>query len=299
LISRERVSGALLGLACGDAIGAPVEFKLRGTFTPLTGMTSGGAFNLKAGQWTDDTSMALCLAHSLIKCCGMHLKDQMDRYCSWWQDGYMSSTGECFDIGWTVKAALEAYLETGQVDLTVDDGFNAGNGALMRLAPVAMAYHFDKSTAIEHAKMSTMVTHKTTSCIEASALFCEMLVTAFSASSKDEVVSSNQVFDDFEISSIANGHYLEKLDDYTLGGGYVVDSLASALYCFYKGESFEDSVLMAANMGNDADTTAAICGQLSGAFYGADAIPKEWLDVLTLGNDIRSVAQKLYALKQL
>ncbi|MBV1919738.1 MAG: ADP-ribosylglycohydrolase family protein, partial [Pseudomonadales bacterium] len=101
-----RYQGCLLGLAVGDAIGTTVEFMSRGSFPPVTDMVGGGPFDLEAGQWTDDTSMALCLAHSLIHCEGFDASDQMNRYCNWWQYGYMSSTGECFDIGMTVSDAL-------------------------------------------------------------------------------------------------------------------------------------------------------------------------------------------------
>jgi len=98
-ITRERYRGALLGLAAGDALGTTLEFKPPGTFTPLDDMIGGGPFYLKPGEWTDDTSMALCLAESLIEKRGFDAKDQMDRYCSWYERGHLSSTGRCFDIG--------------------------------------------------------------------------------------------------------------------------------------------------------------------------------------------------------
>lgn len=106
----ERYQGCLLGLACGDAVGTTVEFRSRGSFAPVTGMQGGGPFGLIAGEWTDDTSMALCLAASLIHCKGFDAVDQMNRYCNWRSVGYMSSTGNCFDIGLTVSGALTRYL---------------------------------------------------------------------------------------------------------------------------------------------------------------------------------------------
>jgi len=108
----ERYRGALLGLAVGDAVGTTLEFKRLGTFTPITDMIGGGSFNLKTGQWTDDTSMALCLAESLIECRGVDLVDQLTRYCRWYRDGHLSSTGRCFDIGNTTRTALERFEET-------------------------------------------------------------------------------------------------------------------------------------------------------------------------------------------
>ena len=99
MFSQDRFRGCLLGLACGDAVGTTVEFKARRMFPPMTDMIGGGPFGLKAGQWTDDTSMALCLASSLVERGTFDPKDQMERYIRWRDQGYWSSTGKCFDIG--------------------------------------------------------------------------------------------------------------------------------------------------------------------------------------------------------
>ena len=104
-ISRYR--GSLLGLAVGDALGTTLEFKSPGTFTPITDMVGGGPFNLEPGEWTDDTSMALCLAESLIEKEKFDPIDQMQRYLKWDREGYLSSNGKCFDIGMTVRNVLE------------------------------------------------------------------------------------------------------------------------------------------------------------------------------------------------
>jgi ADP-ribosyl-[dinitrogen reductase] hydrolase len=128
---RNRYHGALLGLAAGDALGTTLEFKSPGTFRPLTDMVGGGPFNLQPGQWTDDTSMALCLAESLVRCHGFDPKDQMECYCRWWQDGYLSCTGRCFDIGCTVSAALSKYTETGDPFSGSVDPRSAGNGSFV------------------------------------------------------------------------------------------------------------------------------------------------------------------------
>ena len=109
----ERYQGCLIGLAVGDALGAPVEFLSRGSFEPVTDMQGGGAFNLEPGQWTDDTSMALCLAESLIEKKGFDARDQMERYLKWYRTGYLSSTGECFDIGRTTAVEVVPVFRTG------------------------------------------------------------------------------------------------------------------------------------------------------------------------------------------
>jgi len=144
----DRFRGCLVGLAVGDALGAPLEFYPPGTFEPITDMVGGGAFNLRTGQWTDDTAMALCLADSLIASKGFDPLDQLRRYVSWFGKGYMSSTGECFGIGNTVRASLIHFEKTGSPYCEVDDPYAAGNGSIMRLAPVPMFYAGDPAEAI-------------------------------------------------------------------------------------------------------------------------------------------------------
>ena len=134
-----RARGALLGLAVGDAIGTTVEFKPRGSFTPLTEMVGGGPFKLLPGQWTDDTSMALCLAASLVQN-GFDTHDQMQRYVFWHDEGYMSSNGCCFDIGMATSSALERFRRTGNPLAGSTNPNSAGNGSIMRLAPVPIHY---------------------------------------------------------------------------------------------------------------------------------------------------------------
>jgi ADP-ribosyl-[dinitrogen reductase] hydrolase len=162
-----RYRGCLLGLAVGDALGTPLEFKPPGSFTPITDMIGGGPFNLKPGQWTDDTSMALCLAESLIECRGFNPKDQMERYVRWWKEGHLSSTGACFDIGNTTRAALSAFLKTGNPLSGPTDPRSAGNGSLMHLAPVPMFYAKDPREAIEKSGQSPRTTHGAPAAVDA------------------------------------------------------------------------------------------------------------------------------------
>ncbi|WP_237113777.1 ADP-ribosylglycohydrolase family protein [Pseudoalteromonas rubra] len=136
----DKIIGSLVGLACGDAVGTTLEFASRGSFEPIEDMVGGGPFNLKKGQWTDDTSMALCLAHSLLHKNAFDPTDQMIRYCDWYNDGYMSSNGKCFDIGMTVSDALRKYQETRNPFSGSIDKFSSGNGSIMRLAPIPIYY---------------------------------------------------------------------------------------------------------------------------------------------------------------
>ena len=123
----------MLGLAVGDAVGTTVEFKTRGTFHPVTNMVGQGPFGLQAGEWTDDTSMALCLAKSLIEMNGFNSRDQMERYWKWYREGYLSSNGRCFDIGNTVRDALNRFKQSGNPISGSTDPNSAGNGSIMRL----------------------------------------------------------------------------------------------------------------------------------------------------------------------
>jgi ADP-ribosyl-[dinitrogen reductase] hydrolase len=142
----DRFRGCLVGLAVADAVGTTVEFMPPGSFSPVTDMVGGGPFELAPGQWTDDTSMALCLAESLIECRGFDPGDQMRRYVRWHRDGHLSSTGRCFDIGITVAEALHRFASTGEPFSGSTDPMKAGNGSLMRLAPVAMFYRAEPGT---------------------------------------------------------------------------------------------------------------------------------------------------------
>ena len=126
----DRYRGSLLGLAVGDALGAPLEFQAPGTFEPIDDMIGGGPHAVEPGQWTDDTSMALCLAESLIECGGFDARDQMERYVHWWREGYNSSKAVCLDIGNTVRHALSQFEETGEPFSGSTDPYSAGNGSI-------------------------------------------------------------------------------------------------------------------------------------------------------------------------
>ena len=292
-----RYEGALLGLACGDAVGTTLEFRSRGSFVPLTDMVGGGPFSLKAGQWTDDTSMALCLAESLItkQACDPH--DQMTRYANWYEWGYWSSTGHCFDIGIATRAAIREFLRSGNALAGSTDPQSAGNGSLMRLAPIALMYGADKGKVQEMAALSSRTTHAAPECLDACSLFAMALSRALMGQSKQQVLDLAQLaFASPRINEIAQGSWRNKSHDQIQSSGYVVHSLEAALWCFARHESFEAAVLEAANLGDDADTTAAIAGQIAGAFWGRSGIPAPWLNKLHQCEDICALAQSLHKL---
>lgn len=290
-----RYRGCLLGLACGDAVGTTVEFQPRGSFAPVTDMVGGGPFGLRPGEWTDDTSMALCLAHSLIETGQFDPADQMRRYCRWRKDGYLSSNGRCFDIGNTVSASLSRFQQSSDPFSGPTDPNSAGNGCIMRLAPVPLFFYPDRSQAIHWSGESSRTTHGAAECVEACRLFAAMLCQALSGASKQEVLFKHGLTDlkSPKIRAIADGEYRDKPESAIRGSGYVVHCLEAGLWCFLQTDTFREAVLRATNLGEDADTTAAVCGQIAGAFYGEAGIPAEWLQRLVMADDIRLLANRL------
>lgn len=294
--SLERFHGCLLGLAVGDAVGTTVEFRPRGSFPPVTDMVGGGPFGLEPGQWTDDTSMALCLATSLVECGGFDPLDQMQRYGRWAEEGYLSSTGRCFDIGNTVSQALSQFRQTGEPFSGSSHPRSAGNGCLMRLAPVPMFFYPDAAQAVWFSGESSRTTHAAQECIEASRLFGAMLVRALAGANREDILSHHDDLnlETLTLQTIAAGEYQSLDIDHIRGSGYVVESLTAALWCFWNTTTYAEAILAAANLGDDADTTAAICGQLAGAYYGLSGIPQPWQDRLTDREAILTLASRLY-----
>ena len=243
----DRFHGSLLGLAVGDAVGTTVEFRPRGTFPPVTGMAGGGPFNLQPGEWTDDTSMALCLATSLLESAGFDPADQMNRYWRWYQEGYLSSNGRCFDIGNTVRQALHRYRQTGNPYSGSTDPMTAGNGSIMRLAPVVLYYLPDHNRVLRYAAASSRTTHGASECLDACRLLADILYRALSGADKEDVLfgSDPDLVASPAIQAIARGDYRHKSDEAIQGSGYVVSSLEAALWSFHRTDSFAAAILTA------------------------------------------------------
>ena len=294
--SRDAFRGCLLGLAVGDAVGTTVEFRPRGTFEPLTDMVGGGPFGLRAGEWTDDTSMALCLATSLVERNGFDARDQMERYCRWADQGYLSSTGTCFDIGGTVASVLQRFQYTGEPYSGSTNPYSAENGCIMRLAPIPMFYFAEPEAAERYAAGSSRTTHGATECIDACRLLTRIIGRALQGRPKDEILlgDGNKFEGAEKVVAIDRGHYRRKSDADIQASGYVVESLEAALWCFDRSTTFEEAILMAANLGDDADTTAAVCGQVAGAYYGESGLPAAWLKRLVMRSEITKLADQLW-----
>lgn len=303
MTARDRYRGSMLGLAAGDALGTTLEFRRPGSFEPITDMVGGGPFALAPGQWTDDTSMALCLAESLVCRRDFDPIDQLRRYVRWRDDGHLSSTGECFDIGNTVAAALRTFDRTGEPWCGSTDGRSAGNGSLMRLAPAVLAAASDPQRAIAWAAASSRTTHGAPEAVDACRLYAAMIAAAIGGASKAEVLAPRAFEPLFagaplvpSIAAIAAG--TRRRPPAVRGTGYVVDALEAALWALASTDSFRDGALAAANLGDDADTTAAIFGQLAGALYGAAGIPPRWIEQLAMLDVLEALADRLYVLGQ-
>ncbi len=302
---RSRYRGAMLGLAAGDALGTTLEFKAPGTFQPIDDIVGGGPFELKAGQWTDDTSMALCLAESLVERRGFDPVDQLDRYVRWYRDGHMSCIGWCFDIGNTTRCGIFDFMKTRAPYCGPTSPNTAGNGSIMRLAPVPLAFANRPAEAIERSGDSSRTTHGAPNCVDGCRYFGGLIVGAVEGRSKDELLSAgfSPVPDLWQqkplaeaIATVAKGTFKIKAPPAIRGTGYVVSSLEAALWAFHESTDFRTGALLAVNLGDDADTTGAVYGQIAGAYYGEEGIPAEWRAKLAMRETIEGLADRLYDL---
>ena len=301
-IPGDRYRGALLGLAAGDALGTTLEFKPPGTFTPITDMVGGGPFNLAPGQWTDDTSMALCLAESLIESNGFDPIDQLSRYVRWKRHGHHSSTDRCFDVGGTVLSALARFERYSLPWSGSTDEYSAGNGSIMRLAPVPLYFANDPEVAIARAADSSRTTHGAREAIDACRYLAGLIIGALQHRSKNDLLAP--LFTPVaglwdreplapKINDIANCSFLRREPPEIKGSGYAVRSLEAALWAFEKSTSFAHGALLAVNLGDDADTTGAVYGQLAGTYYGVAGIPEGWRSKLARLETLESFATRL------
>jgi len=281
--------GALFGLAVGDALGAAVEFKGPGTFPEVVGYRDGGPHQLAPGEWTDDTSMALALAHS-IGHAGWNLDDQVKRYSAWWLQGEYSVNGWCFDIGNQTRGALADFRRFGDArNCASKSPDRSGNGSIMRLAPVpiryAELYPAQLGELARLADESSVPTHASDQCRSACRYMALVLAALMHGEPRDEVLAPDwprlkelEAIEPLDpaIREVASGSFRRREPPEIVGGGWVVKSLEAALWAFYRAFDFREAVLAAVNLGNDADTTGAVCGQFAGAYWGESGIPAHW-----------------------
>lgn len=249
--------------------------------------------------------MGLCLPDSLLSVRGFDPVDQMTRYRRWMRDGYMSSNGVCLDIGNATREAILQFERSGEGYCGSESPMAAGNGSIMRLAPVPMFFATDPASAIRYAALSSRTTHGAEECVDVCRFFAALIVEALTGWSKEELLECAPFVEWVNgdtlaprVEEIRQGSYRKLEPPDIQGSGYVIKSLEAALWAFYKSSSFEEGALLAVNLGDDADTTGAVYGQLAGAYYGMDKIPARWVNKLAKRDVIQSLADGLYRNKQ-
>jgi ADP-ribosylglycohydrolase len=296
----DRARGCLVGLAVGDALGAPHEFRRTGPVTTMTELPYLGG--LPAGTWTDDTALAICLGQSLISGRFDPL-DQLAHYRRWLFNGVNSLAGPGFGAGEQTRRVLRKSKYV--VDEFPGDRYPdaLGNGSLMRLAPVPIAYHRDPERAIHLAGQSSRTTHGGAQAVDACRYFAGVVVGALEGRPHEELLQPR--FSPLsawqpaelhpEIEAVADGSY--RVTAPTFGDTYVVRTFEAALWAFSQADSFADGALAAVNLGGDTDTVAAVYGQIAGAYFGYDAIPQSWRQLLREHERIDALAIALHDLE--
>jgi len=326
-IEEDRAIGSMLGLAVGDALGAPLEFspvrygsrELAGFDDVVWKKAGNNRFALAPGQWTDDTSMALCLADSLLVAHGFDARDLRLRFWNWWQFGYCNAFG--FDaeradrrsvgLGGNIWESFEEFLRLKTEFTTAGDSRMSGNGSLMRNAPIAIFYHDNIAQAEAMSARQSKTTHQGEEAAECCRLLTHCIVQGIHGDGTARALersSSEFRSDCYSVSCLAasereephpdnHGHQLEDRswnwrsttfkysptrasEHPDYIGSYAMDALAMALHCVASTSTFAEAVLRCANLGGDSDSTAAITGQIAGAIYGARAIPQDWIDAV-------------------
>ncbi|KAJ3011331.1 hypothetical protein HKX48_006903 [Thoreauomyces humboldtii] len=301
---RDRMLGSFLGGITGDAYGSYAEFKKRDTYEISPNMET-TVFGLPPGSFTDDSSMMLCLAASLVETGTFSPIDQMKRYAKWRSEGYMSSCEErgCFDIGRTTSQAIFDFVQAAHSRdglrkeyYGLDGTHDAGNGGIMRLAPVPIVLYKDVELAGRYSALSSKVTHASPECLEAASVMGQMIARLLQGQNKREATLWKPRLECSRVMDICEGSFLEKGRDNIRTTGYVIDSLEAALWSFHTTETFEKGMILLGGCGGDVDTVCCIYGQIAGAYYGYSAIPKRWVDTLQRRPLLDDMATRLVSL---
>lgn len=265
----DRALGAYLGFACGDALGATVEFLTAREIKAQLGvhqeLTGGGWLRLKPGQVTDDTEMSLFLGQAIIESKGWNLTAVADAFAAWLKS-------KPVDVGATCRRGIRRYMLQGIVHGPESDT-DGGNGAAMRNLPVALFTLGDDDLLVNCSLEQSHITHHH-ALSDAGTLALGRMVQVLLAGGG--VKGCRPI-----ASRLVEDYKTFKFDPYPgRASGYIVDTMQTVLYHFFYTDSFESCVVETVNRGEDADTTGALAGMLAGALYGASAIPKRWLDKL-------------------
>jgi ADP-ribosyl-[dinitrogen reductase] hydrolase len=267
----DRALGCLIGSAVGDALGAPVEFMRPGTFEPVSVYRAGGPFKLRAGEWTDDTAMALGLAEALIVDPDLGSDLVYQNWLAWYREGEFIPAGTCFDIGSQTSAALSAFAAGRSIEATQ----SAGNGGIMRLAPIATRWWFTPYECAHMAAKQSNLTHNNVDCSHiAGSLGYDLadLIARGPAASQDWPQITGPVENT----------------------GYVRHTIHNAMWAYTSQPDFESAVLVAVNLGHDSDTVGAVAGAIAGAAYGLSQIPTRLVQGLLWVDRLKTVAEALW-----
>lgn len=274
---KNKAVGAVIGSIVGDALGVPLEFSRRDVKPKVINMLGGGVFNLPVGGWTDDTSMTLALMKSLTDNKGFNPVSVQQNFLSWRDDGCFSYDG-CFDIGVTTYEALESYSKDKVSPFTgLTHKMSAGNGSIMRLSPVFCFYSKDREQGSRIAVEQSKLTHAHPLCLEYSLKCAEVVYDAFNGKLHQDILSQKGVHRD-EVWS----------------NGYVVNTYNAACWAISQTDNIKDALILAVNLADDADTVGAVTGMFAGALYGAESIPKEWVESLVWSKEILEDVELLY-----
>ena len=302
------IKSALFGVAIGDALGVPVEFKSREYLQqkPVIDMMGYGTYNQPAGTFSDDSSMTFCLAESLTH--DFDLNHIAQNFVKWRDENYWTARGEVFDIGIATNQALTRLANGEQPEFAGRFSSDSnGNGSLMRILPllfyikdlpIAQRYHITKQiSSITHGHIRSVIT-----CFYYLEFAREILLgrEKFDIYKKLQIeipdflasISINQ----FEISLFDRilKYDISKLKEEEIASsGYVLHTIEASIWCLLTTDNYKDSTLKAVNLGEDTDSTAAVLGGLSGLLYGFDSIPKSWIDQIARKEDIENLAERL------
>lgn len=276
---QDRALGAFVGLAVGDALGAPVEFKEPGEFSPVKDYAYSYVWQIPPGYWTDDTSMAICLAESIIHKDHVLPDDILQRFVRWYVHGENSPTGRCFDIGNTTRTNIERFIKEGVYSPAPNIVWQSGNGGIMRLSPVAVRYWQDPELTAQLSVLQSQTTHGSDECVKCAAELGMLLARSI----QGQPVWQELVDQVGEISQrqISNS-------------GQASTTLLAAKWCVATTSNFEDAVCKAVNLGGDADTIGAVAGQIAGSIYGLSSIPERWKQGLYDYARLVDLAQMLF-----
>ncbi len=305
---RDKVLGGLVGLCVGDALGVPVEFKSRSYLkrNPVRDMIGYGAHNQPPGTWSDDSSLALCLAESL--CHGFDLKDVAEKFVKWLFEGYWTPHGVVFDVGRTTRKAIKR-LRDGVEPLKagLDGEYSNGNGSLMRILPLAFYVEkLEPECQFELAHEVSCLTHRHPRSQMACGIYVQFAVQLLKGKAPCEAYSKTREIaleyykkEPFchelpRFSRILEGNIAGIDEDGIKSSGYVIDTLEASLWCLLTSNTFSEAVLKAVNLGCDSDTTGAVTGGIAGIYYGFRNIPNNWVEALARKEDILELAVKFF-----